>query len=52
MPVNLDLLFRRDAALGPVVLKELAAAFTCTCCCISHMLLESLSLSYFFQNFY
>jgi hypothetical protein len=49
MPANWELLFIRDVFLGPVghgwrVLKELATAFRWACCCVSHLLLESVSL--------
>jgi hypothetical protein len=48
-PTNQELLFRRDAFLGPMehgwrVLKELAAVLRQACCGISLLLLESVSL--------
>ena len=50
MSANRELLFRRDAFLGPIVrewriLKELAAVFRWACCSISHLLPESVSLT-------
>jgi hypothetical protein len=48
MPANQELLFKRDAFLGPMgsrwrVLKELAAVFRGACCCVSHLFPEYVS---------
>jgi hypothetical protein len=50
MPANQELLFRRYAFLGPMgrgwrVLKELAAVLRGACCSLSHLILESMSLT-------